>query len=275
MKTLGASGKGTLLRPRAERARALVLDFAHRVLALEGAPGTWHPPATQARDGERPLVTLQAFARERMGLSLPSPSGARPLPDFADFVFVLPPDRRVDAAGARWFPLRELVMLGDADALWSLYVDTMLGGWEPPTRLLDVFCFGADAWTAANLAHLVVKGHKRATALWPEVARLKNETIPTPGLVSVVTDGFGIPACVIQTERVDELPFADTDERCANDEGEGDRSLADWREGHRAYFAREGKEAGLAFGDQTIIMVERFRVLKVLGRCEQAGSQQQ
>jgi uncharacterized protein YhfF len=245
--------------------RALVLDVGHRVLSLREADGTWRSPSTGVPVDQRPLMVLKGFVFERLGLALPSPSGARPHPAPHDFAFVLPPDSQTDAADARWFPLRALDQIGDGDALWTLYVETMLGGWEPPTRQLDVFHFGADARTAANLAHVVVKGRKRATALWPEVARFRNETIPTPGMVSVVTDGFGIPACVIRTERVDERRFADVDESVAKDEGEGDTSLDDWREGHRAYFTREGKDLGLAFGEDTIVMVERFAVLKILG----------
>jgi uncharacterized protein YhfF len=246
--------------------RALILDVGHRVLTLKAQDDSWRAPATVARVGERPLVAIEAFARERMGLTLPYPSGAAPLPTPHDFVFVLPPSAQVEGAGTRWFSLRELALVGDADALWALYVEGMLGGWEPPTRDLDVFQFGAGERAAAHLAHMVVKGHKRATAGWVEAERLSGTTIPAPGLVSVVTDGYGVPMCVIQSERVDFMRLADVDESVANDEGEGDRSLEDWVEGHRAYFQKQGTSLGLAFGDESEIFVERFRVLKVLAR---------
>ena len=250
-------------------ARALILDVGHRFLALKGADGTWQPPAITPRLGERPLAQLKNFLLERIGLVLPHPSGGRPSEAPDDFAFILPPGERVTFANVRWFALRELGQLRTFDGLWSLYVDAILGGWEPPTPDLDVFHFGAEARSAANLAHLVVKGRKRATTLWPDVARRKGETIPTPGLVSVVTDGFGVATCLIRTERVDELRFAEVDETCAKSEGEGDGSLEDWRAGHWAYFNREGKQMGLAFGEDTLVMVERFRLLKVLGTSDQ------
>jgi uncharacterized protein YhfF len=247
-------------------ARALVLDVGHRVLALKGQEGGWFPPATIARVGERPLVALTSFARERIGLTLPHPSGALPATTPHDFTFVLPPGAHVDSPDTTWFPLAELSRLNEHDALWSLYVESMLGGWEPPTRELDVFHFGRDPRTAAGLAHMVVKGAKRATALWPDAARAKKETIPAPGLVSVVTDGFGFPVCVVRTERVEESRFGDVDESVAKDEAEGDGTLDDWRDGHRAYFTGVAKDLGLTFDDDAIVMVERFRVLKVLSR---------
>jgi uncharacterized protein YhfF len=249
-----------------QTARALILNVGHKVFALKAPDGTWHAPATIARVGERPLVALTAFALERFGLSLPYPSGALPGTTPHDFVFVLPPGTRVEAEDSTWFPLRELSRLGDHEALWALYDDAMLGGWAPPTRELDVYHFADTPWSAANLAHHVVKGTKRATALWPDAARAKGETIPTPGLVSVITDGFGMPLCVVRSERVDELRFGDVDESVAIDEGEGDKSLEDWKDGHRLYFAREGKELGLPFDDDTVVMIDRFRVLRVLAR---------
>src|SRR6185369_15427852 len=117
------------------------------------------------------------------------PIGVRPSETPGDFAFILRPGERVDSDQVRWFELREMVRLEAFRRMWSVYVDALLGGWEPPTTELDVFHFGSDARAAASLAHMVVKGHKRATALWPEVALLKGETVPTPGLVSVVTDG--------------------------------------------------------------------------------------
>ena len=45
----------------------------------------------------------------------------------------------------------------------------------------------------------------------------------------------------------------------AFDEGEGDRSLEDWRRGHRAYFERNG-----GWSDDMWLACERFRLVEVL-----------
>ncbi len=245
-------------------ARALILDVGHRVLTLKAPDDTWHTPGTIARVGERPLVALREFARERLGVDLGEPCGG----SLTDFVFVLPPGAHVDTsdqAATRWVPLRAIDSVADADALFALYVGALLGGWEPPVRTLDVFQFGAEPRQAALLAHLVAKGRKRATCAWLDAERAKGNEIPAPGLVSVVTDGFGFPVCVVRTERVDEVRFADVDESVAVDGGEGDGTLDDWREGYRRAMEREAKEHGLAFGEDAVMVVERFRVLKVLG----------
>jgi uncharacterized protein YhfF len=251
-------------------ARGLVLDPAHRVLLLRAVDDSWHAPATVTRVGERPLVAFMAFARERFEINLPHPCGARPERDPNEFAFVLDPAVRVDAAETSWVPLRDLAtMTGDADALWSLYVSTMLGGWEPPAhagRAIDVFAFGNGARMNAALAHMVAKGHKRATAGWLAGEQASKNVIPTPGLVSIVTDGFGYPVCAIETTQVDLVRFADVSDDFAYVEGEGDGSLADWMSGHRAHFVRQGENLGIPFTDDAIVFLERFRVLRVLAR---------
>jgi uncharacterized protein YhfF len=248
-------------------ARALVLDTAHRALLLRAPDEALHTPATVARAGERPLVALVEFARERLGFDLPPPSGARPFPDPSDFVFVLPPDTRVDADSTLWVPMRELTdATPHADALWALYIDTMLGGWEPPTRAVDVFAFGREPHEQANRAHLVAKGAKRATTGWIDAERARGNIIPSPGLVSILTDGFGFPVCAIQTDRVDDVRFRDVGEDVARADGEGDLSLEGWRERQRRTYEGDAAKQDRRFGDDALVYVEHFRVLRVFAR---------
>jgi uncharacterized protein YhfF len=55
--------------------------------------------------------------------------------------------------------------------------------------------------------------------------------------------------------------FDDVDEQFAYDEGEGDRSLAYWREAHKCYFTRLG-----LFQPDMMLWCERFRVDYVIER---------
>jgi uncharacterized protein YhfF len=208
------------------RATALVLDVAHRGRVI----------TVDVPRGVRPLAVL--------GLNWPL--GHR---DDA-FVFI-EQERQPDRA---WTGNR---------AMWQLYVDAVLGGWEPPTRNFDVFYFGATPEQAARLAHHVVKGKKRGTTGWIAALEREGATIPTPGLVSIVTDGFGIPLCAIETERVITNRFGDAPEDIAIAEAEGDCSLDDWRTSHRAYFEREGARIGTSFHDDSLVLHEYFRVLRV------------
>ena len=239
---------------------ALVLDRTHAVLLDEG-----RLPRCAHNGGARPLRVLAAWCAAR-GLTLPSPAGSRAAADGGrDFVFIV--ERTAAPAGMAWRPLREVS--GD-DEVWSLYVERLLGGWAPPARAVDVWAFGDTPEMGAQLAHLVACGDKRVTMGWVEGAKASGTPLPVVGGVSVVTDGFGYPKLVLRTAAVDERAFATIDARAAAGEGEGDLSHEDWREGHIAYFTREAARHGLTFTPEAVIAVERFEVLHVVGRADDA-----
>jgi uncharacterized protein YhfF len=75
-----------------------------------------------------------------------------------------------------------------------------------------------------------------------------------------VLDGRGEPRCVIETTEVTYRRFNEVDASFARDEGEGDRSLAYWRDAHRAYFGRLGR-----LSEDMKLMCERFRLVEVFG----------
>lgn len=125
----------------------------------------------------------------------------------------------------------------------------------------EAFCFGDSQALSDALAMLVVAGVKRATAaaVWPVEAQGKR--LPAPGALSVVTNWAGKPLCVIETLAVDVVPFHRVTAEFAALEGEGDGSLAFWREAHRPYFARECARAGRSFAEDMPVACERFRVV--------------
>ncbi len=216
------------------KATALVLDVAHRGRAL----------TTDVSAGTRPLAAL----------ARPSwPLGHRFTEGHAWFAFV-EPEPQADRAWRQ------------DTALWKLYVEAVLGGYEPPTRDIDVFYFGATPEQAARLGHHVVKGKKRGTTGWIAALEREGATLPTPGLVSVVTDGFGIPLCVTESVRVVTNRFGDATEEIAIAEDEGDLSFADWRASHVRYFESEAARLGLVFDDDALVFHDYFRVLRVLQR---------
>jgi uncharacterized protein YhfF len=81
-----------------------------------------------------------------------------------------------------------------------------------------------------------------------------------------VLDGDGRPACVIETTEVTYRLYNEIDANFAYEEGEGDRSLAYWREAHRIYFRRLGR-----FSDDMMLMCERFRLVEAFARAEQTS----
>jgi uncharacterized protein YhfF len=101
----------------------------------------------------------------------------------------------------------------------------------------------------------VIKGVKTATC------STKDEpNTSAPGERWIVLDGRGEPRCVIETTEVTYQRFNEVDASFARDEGEGDRSLARWRDAHRAYFGRLGR-----FSEDMRLMCERFRLVEVFG----------
>jgi uncharacterized protein YhfF len=145
-----------------------------------------------------------------------------------------------------------------AEAFWAEFCRDC--GISPETPY-QVWYFGNGPEQARELAELVVRGPKRATASLVGVNELHPHLAPVIGGYSIVTDFAGNPACVIRTTEVRQVPFADVDARFEFDEGEGDRTLEDWREAHRSYFTREAAENGIGFGESSAICCERFELL--------------
>ena len=85
--------------------------------------------------------------------------------------------------------------------------------------------------------------------------------MPKPGDLSIVTNFAGDPLCVIETQRVDIVPFKEVSEEFAATEGEGDGSLAYWRRAHEAFFGRECRRIGRQPTQDMPVVCERFEVV--------------
>jgi uncharacterized protein YhfF len=118
------------------------------------------------------------------------------------------------------------------------------------------WAFGNEPGMATELGLLVRDGPKRATASLRS-AYQEDEPIPRAGDLSVILDGDGEPLCVIRTIHVEIRRFADVDEEFAWTEGEGDRSLAYWREAHVKFFTAGGTPPQ----DDTEVVLDRFELL--------------
>ena len=125
----------------------------------------------------------------------------------------------------------------------------------------QVWFFGNNSEMARELAELVISGKKRATASLVEFNEMHPEVAPINDGYSVVTDFEGNPLCVIQTTEIRQIPFMEVDAAFAFDEGEGDQTLRDWRDGHWRYFTKEAAEFGLEFNETSLVACERFRLL--------------
>jgi uncharacterized protein YhfF len=142
---------------------------------------------------------------------------------------------------------------------WASFVSTRAV--DPAPKFLEAFYFDDNEPSANALAMLVVEGRKRATAslLWSYEDEAKR--IPQAGDLSIVTDFNGTERCIIETTRVDIVPFAAVTAEFAATEGEGDGSLAYWREAHEAFFGRECQRIGRTPEPHMAVICERFEVV--------------
>lgn len=137
-------------------------------------------------------------------------------------------------------------------AFWADYLDACDSSGEPD----GIDRFGDSADMADELLALVLSGDKQATC---DLARNFEEGyLPRPGDRWIITDGSGMPRCVIQTRKVDVKPFSEATAEFAFTEGEGDKSLAYWHREHVAYFERQAAREGWAFTEDMDAVFEEF-----------------
>jgi uncharacterized protein YhfF len=121
-------------------------------------------------------------------------------------------------------------------------------------RALESFAFGDSPRMADELLGYVLAGAKTATC-W--AARDGQQT--HVGKRMVVKDGQGRARAVIETVSLEQMAFDRVPWAFAEAEGEGDVCLEDWRDGHRAYFTRNG-----GFAPDMMLWCERFRLVEII-----------
>jgi uncharacterized protein YhfF len=138
-------------------------------------------------------------------------------------------------------------------------------GGDPTPRFLEAFHFDDNEPSANELAGLVLSGQKRAGAALLWAHEVESKPLPQPGDLSIVTNFTGHPLCVIETQRVDIVPFNEVSAEFAATEGEGDGSLAYWRRVHEAYFGRECRRIGRQPTQDMPVVCEHFKVVYPAG----------
>ena len=156
----------------------------------------------------------------------------------------------------------------DVEAFWQLArfharLNTAPSYFGPTTLEVvppPAWAFGGTPEQADELLALVLDGTKTATAgaLWDYEA--EEWPVPSVGDLSIILDGREHPRALISTTQVDVVPFDEVSEEHARLEGEGDLSLAAWREIHRRFFtdfAAHGQE----FAEDMPVVLQRFEVV--------------
>ena len=126
---------------------------------------------------------------------------------------------------------------------------------------LDAHMFGDGPELADELLALILAGKKTASC-WAAAEGLKGAEVGKP---FAVKSGAGVVRCVLETIELTQRRYCDVDAAFAFEEGEDDRTLASWRDGHRAYFTRNG-----GFAPDMLLWCERFRLVEVIGEGAEA-----
>lgn len=147
------------------------------------------------------------------------------------------------------------------EAYWQSYLRAVPADSPAHNEKYDAGGFGDTDVMANELGELIVKGTKTATcsALWEWEA--EGSPIPEVGMKSIVLDGDGEPLCIIETTEVQIRPYNEVDAQFAFEEGEGDRSLAYWREAHWRFFSRVLAKIGREPVANMPLVCERFQVI--------------
>ena len=92
-------------------------------------------------------------------------------------------------------------------SMWNAYLESI--GESPESTKLDYesWHFCSNEKDANELVELVLEGPKRGTASLHKLYELENESVPTVGGHSVLTDWEGVAKCIIKDVNVTILPF--------------------------------------------------------------------
>ena len=149
----------------------------------------------------------------------------------------------------------------EVSAYWQKFLSTLPSDSPYRSKTYVAEGWGDSPEMADELGALIARGIKTGTcsALWEWEA--EGNPIPQTGLITIALDGRGKPLCIVETTNVFIRKYNEVDADFACSEGEGDLSLAYWREAHRNFFARTLPVIGKEFSEDMPLVCERFRLI--------------
>jgi uncharacterized protein YhfF len=137
-------------------------------------------------------------------------------------------------------------------------------GLDLPEGRVSLDRFGDSPELSRSLIALIRSGGKRAGAslLWSH--EHEGDPVPEVGDIGIVLDDADEPALVTRVTSVVVCPFDQVTPEFAAREGEGDLSLAWWREAHWRFFSRECAAIGRVPDTSMPVVCAAFEVLHVL-----------
>lgn len=145
--------------------------------------------------------------------------------------------------------------------MWKKYLSTIGENINNSGKTYESWYFCNNEKDANELAGLVKKGIKKATASLHCLYEIENELIPEVGDYAVITNWKGVAQSIIQITSINTIPFKEVTEELAAKEGEGDKTLSFWRKVHRKVFTLELKEYSKKFSEDMLVVCEEFAVV--------------
>jgi uncharacterized protein YhfF len=148
----------------------------------------------------------------------------------------------------------------DVDAELRRVLNTAYPGEE--ARYFRPMSIGGAPEHADEGAALVLSGVKTLTSspFWD----YPDGKIPFVGALSVLLDGARRPRGIVETTRVEIMPFQAVTEEMAQAYGEGERTASWWRKEMGAFYQASAMHHGEAFTDATLLIWEWFAVVRRL-----------
>jgi uncharacterized protein YhfF len=118
-----------------------------------------------------------------------------------------------------------------------------------------------------RLVAAILRGAKTTTTGLVADYEHEGEPLPQPGLRQAVIDSAGHRVAVIETTAVRVIRLGDVGLAHALGEGEGYRSVADWRAGHEQFWHSAQLRGALGdpqftVNDDTLVVAQTFRLLE-------------
>jgi uncharacterized protein YhfF len=125
-------------------------------------------------------------------------------------------------------------------------------------------------WLRKARPAAIVAGNKTTTTGLVADYEHDGAPLPRPGLLEAVADSAGNRVAVIETTAVRVIRLGDVDLAHALAEGEGYKSVAEWRAGHEQFWHSEEMRKALSdpeftVDDDTLVVAETFRLVEKCG----------
>ena len=142
---------------------------------------------------------------------------------------------------------------------------------RPDLTSLHTWGFAEPGPLRDELTAAALSGAKTTTASLRAEFEIEGEELPVAGRREILVDSADRPVALVETITCRVTRLADVDDEHAIDEGEGYANAAEFRREHERYWngyidtiRTKLGDPTFALGDDTPVVLERFRILELL-----------